>query len=38
VLGVKERRILPMFEMTSKAMTPIRAFRAMGEAEKWMME
>ena len=27
-----------MFEMSSKAMTPIRASRAMGEAEKWMME
>ena len=27
-----------MFEMSSKAMTPIRVFRAMDEAEKWMME
>jgi hypothetical protein len=27
-----------MFEMTSKAKTPIRAFRAMDQAEKWMME
>jgi hypothetical protein len=27
-----------MFEMTSKASTPIRVFRVMDEAEKWMME
>jgi hypothetical protein len=27
-----------MFEMSSKAKTPIRAFRAMDQAEKWMME
>jgi len=27
-----------MFEMTSKAKTPIRVFRAMDQAEKWMME
>ncbi|MBW1800632.1 MAG: hypothetical protein JRJ85_07870 [Deltaproteobacteria bacterium] len=27
-----------IFEMSSKAMTPIRVFRAMDEAEKWMME
>ena len=27
-----------MFEMSSEAMTPIRVFRAMDEAEKWMME
>jgi hypothetical protein len=27
-----------MFELSSKAMTPIRVFRAMDEAEKWMME
>ena len=26
-----------MFEMSSEAMTPIRVFRAMDEAEKWMM-
>ena len=26
-----------MFEMSSKAKTPIRVFRAMDEAEKWMM-
>jgi len=26
-----------MFEMSSKAMTPIRVFRAMDKAEKWMM-
>lgn len=27
-----------MFEMSSQAMTPISAFRAMDEAENWMME
>ena len=27
-----------MFEISSKAMTPIQVFRAMDEAEKWMME
>ena len=27
-----------MFEMSSKARTPIRVFRAMDEAEMWMME
>lgn len=27
-----------MFEMSSQATTPIRVFRAMDEAEKWMME
>jgi hypothetical protein len=27
-----------MFEMSSKAMTPIRVFRAMDQAEKWMVE
>ena len=27
-----------MFEMSSKANTPIRVFRTMDEAEKWMME
>ena len=27
-----------MFEISSEAMTPIQVFRAMDEAEKWMME
>jgi hypothetical protein len=27
-----------MFEMSSKATTPIQVFREMDEAEKWMME
>ena len=27
-----------MFQKSSKAMTPISVFRAMDEAEKWMME
>ena len=27
-----------LFEMSSKATTPIRVFRAMDETEKWMME
>jgi hypothetical protein len=27
-----------MFEISSKAMTPIQIFREMDEAEKWMME
>ena len=27
-----------MFEMLSRAKTPIHVFRAMDEAEKWMME
>jgi hypothetical protein len=27
-----------MFELSSTAMTPIRVFRALDEAEKWMME
>ena len=27
-----------MFEMSSEAKTPIRVFRAMDQAEKWMME
>jgi len=27
-----------MFEISSNAKTPIRVFRAMDEAEKWMME
>lgn len=27
-----------MFEIASEAMTPIQVFRAMDEAEKWMME
>jgi hypothetical protein len=27
-----------MFEISSKAMTPIQVFREMEEAEKWMME
>lgn len=27
-----------MFQMSSKAVTPIRVFRAIDEAEKWMME
>jgi hypothetical protein len=27
-----------MFEMSSKSKTPIRVFRVMDEAEKWMME
>ena len=27
-----------MFEMSSRAPTPIRVFRSMDEAEKWMME
>lgn len=27
-----------MFDSTSQSKTPIRVFRSMGEAEKWMME
>jgi hypothetical protein len=27
-----------MFEISSRAITPIRVFRSMDEAEKWMME
>jgi hypothetical protein len=27
-----------MFEMSSMSKTPIRVFKAMNEAEKWMME
>jgi hypothetical protein len=35
---VLEYGLSRMFEISSKAMTPIQVFRAMDEAEKWMME
>jgi len=36
--GVLEYGMSRMFQMSSRAKTPIRVFRSMDEAEKWMME
>jgi hypothetical protein len=38
VFGDLEFGLTRMFEMSSRAKTPIHVFRTMAEAEKWMME
>ena len=37
-IGNLEYGLSRMFEISSQSKTPIRVFRAMDEAEKWMME